>query len=870
MGKALIIAEKPSVAIDIAKALGGFKKVTDGKDFYQESANYVLSSAVGHLVELCLPNELDKKKGKWSFANLPIIPDEFSLKPIERTEPRLRLLKKLMKRDDIDRLVNACDAGREGELIFRYIVKLAKCKKPIERLWLQSMTQTSIRDGFEHLRPGRQLEDLAAAAVCRSESDWLVGINGTRALTAFNSRNGGFQLTPVGRVQTPTLAIVVERDQKIKAFVPKGYWEVHAIFGAEAGQYPGRWFKEDFAREEGESDKKAERLWTAAEAEAIVTKCRGKSGIVTEEKKPASQLSPLLYDLTTLQREANGRLGLSAKRTLQLAQRLYEHHKVLTYPRTDSRALPEDYFDTVKKTLTAMKGTNLGVHASKILSEGWLKPSKRIFNNAKISDHHAIIPTLESIEKLDEFERKVYDMVAKRFLAVFFPAAQFEVTTRITRVEGEPFRTDGKILRDPGWMAVYGREEQMDDGEAALVAVKDNETVKTESIEARGLETRPPARFTEATLLSAMEGAGKLVDDEELREAMAAKGLGTPATRAAVIEGLLYEEYLRREGREITSTPKASALMELLQAVDIPALTSPEMTGEWEYKLKQMERGELPRDRFMSEIVDLTQKIVERAKNFEESGFTAKPLGFNAPNGQPMVETLRHYQTEDGKVQLRKVVAGRLLEPSEAKELLEKRLIGPLQGFRSRLGRPFAAAVKLNDANETEFVFDNAPIGADGAKLDLDTQEVIATCPVCGGRVFETMMSFACENTFGDAPTCKMKVGKLILLQPIDRTQVGKLMTAKKTDLLTGFVSQRTRRKFSAYLVMAADGKTSFEFEPRKEGAGKKPFPKKPVHVNGANLPKPAEGEDAKAKAKPVTKATRRSPKKKADEPTKE
>jgi len=870
MGKALIIAEKPSVAIDIAKALGGFKKVTDGKDFYQESANYVLSSAVGHLVELCLPNELDKKKGKWSFANLPIIPDEFSLKPIERTEPRLRLLKKLMKRDDIDRLVNACDAGREGELIFRYIVKLAKCKKPIERLWLQSMTQTSIRDGFEHLRPGRQLEDLAAAAVCRSESDWLVGINGTRALTAFNSRNGGFQLTPVGRVQTPTLAIVVERDQKIKAFVPKGYWEVHATFGAEAGQYPGRWFKEDFAREEGESDKKAERLWTAAEAEAIVTKCRGKSGIVTEEKKPASQLSPLLYDLTTLQREANGRLGLSAKRTLQLAQRLYEHHKVLTYPRTDSRALPEDYFDTVKKTLTAMKGTNLGVHASKILSEGWLKPSKRIFNNAKISDHHAIIPTLESIEKLDEFERKVYDMVAKRFLAVFFPAAQFEVTTRITRVEGEPFRTDGKILRDPGWMAVYGREEQMDDGEAALVAVKDNETVKTESIEARGLETRPPARFTEATLLSAMEGAGKLVDDEELREAMAAKGLGTPATRAAVIEGLLYEEYLRREGREITSTPKASALMELLQAVDIPALTSPEMTGEWEYKLKQMERGELPRDRFMSEIVDLTQKIVERAKNFEESGFTAKPLGFNAPNGQPMVETLRHYQTEDGKVQLRKVVAGRLLEPSEAKELLEKRLIGPLQGFRSRLGRPFAAAVKLNDANETEFVFDNAPIGADGAKLDLDTQEVIATCPVCGGRVFETMMSFACENTFGDAPTCKMKVGKLILLQPIDRTQVGKLMTAKKTDLLTGFVSQRTRRKFSAYLVMAADGKTSFEFEPRKEGAGKKPFPKKPVHVNGANLPKPAEGEDAKAKARPVTKATRRSPKKKADEPTKE
>jgi DNA topoisomerase-3 len=870
MGKALIIAEKPSVALDIAKALGGFKKVTDGKDFFQESANYVLSSAVGHLVELCLPNELDKKKGKWSFANLPIIPDEFSLKPIERTEPRLRLLKKLMKRDDIDRLVNACDAGREGELIFRYIVKLAKCKKPIERLWLQSMTQTSIRDGFEHLRPGRQLEDLAAAAVCRSESDWLVGINGTRALTAFNSRNGGFQLTPVGRVQTPTLYIVVERDQKIKAFVPKGYWEVHATFGAEAGTYPGRWFKEDFARNEDDTDKKAERLWTAAEAEALVAKCRGKAGVVTEEKKPTSQLSPLLYDLTTLQREGNSRFGLSAKRTLQIAQRLYEHHKVLTYPRTDSRALPEDYLDTVKKTLRKMEDGPLGTHAAKILSEGWLKPTKRVFNNAKISDHHAIIPTLEPIDKLDDFERKVYEMVARRFLAVFYPAAQFEVTNRITRVEGEPFKTEGKILRDPGWLAIYGREEQEQDGEAALVPVRENESVKTDEIEARGLETRPPARYTEATLLSAMEGAGKLVEDEELREAMESKGLGTPATRAAVIEGLLYEEYLRREGREISSTPKASALMELLQAVDIPALTSPEMTGEWEYKLKQMERGELPRDRFMAEIVDLTQKIVERAKNFEESGVEAKPLGFNAPNGQPMVETLRHYQTGDGKMQLRKVVAGRLLEPFEAKELLEKRLIGPLQGFRSRLGRPFAAVLKLNDANETEFVFDNAPIGADGAKLDLDTQEAVGTCPVCGGRVFETLMSFACENSFGDAPTCKVKVGKKILLQDIDRTQLVKLLTAKKTDLLTGFVSQRTRRKFSAYLVMAADGKTSFEFEPRKEGAGKKPFARKPVHLNGANLPKPAEGEDAKAQAKPAKKATRRSPGKKTAKPPEE
>jgi DNA topoisomerase-3 len=830
MSKSLIIAEKPSVAGDIAKALGGFKKVADGNESYYESDKFVLSSAVGHLVELCLPGDMDKQKGKWTFAALPVIPDEFALKPIERSEGRLRLLKKLMKRADVTSLINACDAGREGELIFRYIVKLAACKKPIERLWLQSMTPASIRDGFAHLRPGSELEPLASAAVCRSESDWLVGINGTRALTAFNSRNGGFQLTPVGRVQTPTLAIVVERDQKIKNFVPKGYWEVHATFAAKAGMYPGRWFDEKFKKDDANEHARAERLWTEAQARAIEEKCRNKPGIVTEEKKPTTQASPLLFDLTSLQREANSKLGLSAKGTLGIAQRLYEHHKVLTYPRTDSRALPEDYIGTVKDTLRALGSSHLGAFASKILKEGWVKPTKRVFDNAKISDHHAIIPTLESPAKLDDLEKKVYDLVAKRFLSIFYPSAQFEITTRITRVEGEPFKTEGKILVFPGWLEIYGREEQVanDPDQPALVAVEDNERVKTEAIEVKDLMTRPPARYTEATLLSAMEGAGKLIDDEELRDAMAAKGLGTPATRAATIEGLLKEEYIRREGREISSTPKASALMELLQALDIPALASPEMTGGWEYKLKQMERGELPRSRFMEEIVGLTQTIVEKAKGFEESGYEAKPLGFNGPNGKPMVETLRNYQTEDGSFTLRKVVAGRLLEPLEAKELLEKKLIGPLQGFRSKAGWPFAAALKLNDAGETEFVFDNAPVNADGSALDLDATQPIGKCPICGGRVFEVLMSYACENTFGDAPTCKMKIGKKILMQDIDRTQVEKLLTVKKTDLLRGFVSMRTRRKFSAYLVMAADGKTTFEFEPRKDGeAPKKSFFKK-------------------------------------------
>src|SRR5476651_712411 len=791
MGKTLIIAEKPSVAGDISKALGKFEK---NADFY-ENDQYVISSAVGHLLTIAVPEQFEVKRGKWTFAHLPVIPPHFDLLPIEKNEARLKVLVKLIKRKDVTALINACDAGREGELIFRYIVQYAKAKQPIQRLWLQSMTPTAIRDGFAHLRTDGEMIPLADAATCRSESDWLIGINGTRAMTAFNSKTGGFHLTTVGRVQTPTLAILVEREEKIKKFVSRDYWEIHGTFGAQAGEYVGRWFDEKFSKREGDEQSRPERVWEIARAEEIQKKCLGKSGIVTEESKPTTSMSPQLYDLTTLQREANGRFGFSAKNTLGLAQALYEKHKVLTYPRTDSRALPEDYLDTVKQVLKNLKGSHLGTFASKILQEGWVKPTKRVFNNAKVSDHFAITPTLESPEKLDDIERKVYDMVAKRFLSVFYPAAEFEVTTRITRVEGEPFKTEGKILVFPGWLEIYGREEQDADDQAALVPVQEHEKVKTQEIEVKSLETRPPARYTEATLLSAMEGAGKLIEDEELRDAMAAKGLGTPATRAATIEGLLAEEYLRREGREISSTPKASALMELLHAVDIPALASPEMTGEWEYKLKQMERGELARSRFMEEIIGLTQTIVEKAKTFEESGYEPKPLGFNHPNGKPMVETLRNYQTEDGSFTLRKVVAGRLLEPLEAKELLEKRLIGPLQGFRSKAGWPFAAALKLNDKNETEFVFDNAPVNADGTTLDVNTQEPMGKCPICGGRVFELMMSFACENTFGDAPTCKMKIGKKILLQDIDRTQVDKLLTQKKTDLLRGFVSMRTRRK---------------------------------------------------------------------------
>ena len=444
------------------------------------------------------------------------------------------------------------------------------------------MTQGAIRDGFEGLRRDHDMLPLADAARCRSEADWLMGINGTRAMTAFNSKEGGFYKTTVGRVQTPTLAILVEREERIRAFQPRDYWEVHATFAAAAGEYSGRWFDERFQKPADDGEARAERLWDRKRADAIREKCVGKPGVATEESKPASQLSPTLYDLTSLQRDANGRFGFSARTTLALAQALYEKHKALTYPRTDSRALPEDYLGTVKKTLdvfTTQKATGYAVHAARILKQGWVKPNKRIFDNKKISDHFAIIPTMQAPRHLSEAEGKLYDLVVKRFLAVFFPAAEYLVTTRITRVEGEAFKTEGRVMTEAGWLRVYGKEAETSES-PSLVAIKNGEKVRTREIEVRATQTKPPARFTEATLLSAMEGAGKLVEDEELREAMSEKGLGTPATRAQIIEGLIFEDYVHRIGRDLHPTPKAFSLLFALRHFGVIELCSPELTGE--------------------------------------------------------------------------------------------------------------------------------------------------------------------------------------------------------------------------------------------------------------------------------------------------
>jgi len=823
MGKALIIAEKPSVAGDIAKALGGFTKDKSG-EFY-ESGTHVISSAVGHLLELGVPDEHDVKKGKWTFTHLPHIPPRFALNPIEKSAARLKVLQRLIKRKDIDTLVNACDAGREGELIFRRITEFTKAKQPIQRLWLQSMTPASIRDGFAQLRTDASMRPLAAAAESRAEADWLIGINGTRAMTAFNNKTGGFNLTTVGRVQTPTLAIVVEREDKIRKFVARDYWEVLGTFDAKAGQYSGRWFDEKFKKAEGkdiDAELKAERLWTKADADALAAKCLGKPGIVTEESKPSTQLSPLLYDLTSLQREANGRFGFSAKNTLGLAQALYEKHKVLTYPRTDARALPEDYIPTVKKTLDSLRDlAGYSVPAEKILTNDWVRPNKRIFNNAKISDHFAIIPTGVLPKGLSEPEQKLYDLVTRRFLAVFYPAAEYLETVRITRVEGEPFKSVGKVLVKAGWLEIYGKEAAGDDDSPSLVPVQQGEQVKTSNIEVKGSQTKPPPRYTEATLLSAMEGAGKLVEDEELREAMSERGLGTPATRAAVIEGLIYEQYIHRNQRELVPSAKAFTLMALLNGLGIFELTKPEMTGDWEFKLRQMQRGQLERDVFMAEIRALTEHIVGQTKAYEHDTIPGDFGKLNVPCpkcGGEVHENYKKFQCQKCDWNMWKTILGRAFEIEEVETLLREKQVGPLQGFRSKQGFPFAAVMKLSPEGEAKFDFGNDQKDDEhAAPVDFTGKEPLGQCPKCKtGRVFENGMNYVCERATGADRKCDFRTGAIILQQPIEKPQIVKLLAEGKTDLLKGFVSKRTGRKFEAFLKF--DGaKVSFEFAPREK-----------------------------------------------------
>jgi DNA topoisomerase III len=713
MAKILVIAEKPSVGRDLASALpGSFAK--EG-DTHLESDEYVITWAVGHLVQLAEPEEYDEKLKRWRMADLPIVPDGFKLVPRDtKSKKQLKAILKQMTRDDVDRIVNACDAGREGELIFAYIYEVSGVDKPIDRLWISSMTKQAIREGFEKLRPGEQLRDLEAAARSRSEADWLVGMNATRAAT-IRGRAWVGGVVSLGRVQTPTLGLIVKREREIQAFVPEPYRLVHATFDP---RYAGLWFEGEETRIFGD----------LARAEQIVEKVTGKDGIVEKvERKEQSERAPLLYDLTSLQRDANRRFGFSARRTLQAAQSLYEGKKAITYPRTSSRYLSGDMVPQLKPTAATLRPIDdYRAAAAYVLALEQL-PLARVVNDAKVDDHHAIVPTdiEHDVDKFTPDERRVFDLVARRFLAVFHPPARYARTTVITLVEEERFRTRGKVTLAAGWRGVYGLEadadkqaaedEEVEGGE--IPALEQGQSARCVTAELEDKMTKPPPRYSEATLLSAMETAGKLIDDEELREAMKDSGLGTPATRAETIETLIRREYVERVGKDLQATPKGIQVITMLEE---HKLTSPELTGDWEHKLAEIEHGRGDRRAFMDGIAEFTRETVEQIAALDKEKLRPEraELGLcprcGAETGEIIRENAKAYGCTSWKSReepgcgfvVWKRVAGRTLTPEVARQLIEERRTREvLSGFRSRGGKPFRARLVLNGEDKIEFEF---------------------------------------------------------------------------------------------------------------------------------------------------------------------
>lgn len=814
--KKLVIAEKPSVAKDLARVLGHIPK---NGDFY-ENDEWIIDSAVGHLVELFMPDDFDKKLKAWKLTNLPIIPPEFQLKPINNTKKKFQQLKKQLKRKDVEEVINACDAGREGELIFTYIYELSKSKLPIKRLWMLSMTDQAIKDAFANVRDGKELQPLQDAARCRSESDWLIGINGTRAVTLKRSRSAGRKVSTVGRVQTPTLSLVIKREEEINSFEPREFFKITSTFELQEGKYLGVYQKSDFKKSESDKHDRADRIWDKEKADEIFQVVQSSNTAEISETKKRSPQSPgRLYDLTTLQREANRLHHYPASRTLQIAQSLYERHKVITYPRTDSKALPEDYGPTCLNLLNSIQG-ELEPHAKKVLDSNWMDDkNKRIFNNKQISDHFAIIPTSTSPSKLDANEWKIYNLICKRFISIFYPPAQWDVTTRTSDVSGLAFKTEGRVLVEPSWLAIYGKDNQPEDSLPALSS-GDNQKANLLTSELQKDQTKPPPRYSEATLLSAMEGAGKLVDDEELAEALKEKGLGTPATRASTIDHLIKEKYMRREGTQIHPNLKAEDLFHFLDAAGTDILTSPSMTGEWEHKLRLIEDGAMTRDQFMKEITQLTEEFVSKTTGFTETAANLKETPLRSPiNDEPLFEGLGFYQNIEGDFRIPKSVASRRLPVDEVEILLKDRKIGPLDNFMSKAGKPFSAILELDDEYKVNFVFQNNEEQESKEKETIGDAPVVATCPVCQSNIKQTETAYICEQNkkVSEDGECSFRITRKLLDKEIPLEEFKKLISEKKTGLIKGFVSRRTKRPFDANLILKDNGGIGFEFPPRKK-----------------------------------------------------
>lgn len=853
MGKRLVIAEKPSVGEDLSRALG-VKKKDQG---FNESDEYVVTWAIGHMLELQDPEDIDKKYKAWMLKELPIIPKKFKSKVTSRTKEQYKVIKKLLKRDDIDAVVNACDAGREGELIFREIMEHEKVKLPIYRLWLSSMIPDAIREGFQNLLPGEELEGLAASAKSRSESDWLIGINGTRAITKRLQSRAVRQVFSVGRVQTPTLSMLVDRELEVISHVPRPYSKIEAQFQASDHGYRGT-----LHLSKGED---SEKIFEKEKVEEILKALGGvgAKGFATESRKRSLRKPAPLFDLTSLQREANQRFGISAQRTLQAAQRLYEQEKLITYPRTDSKHLPSDYVETLRSSIQGVGNLSQYTPFVKPALEKLSGSDKRIFDDKKVSDHFAIIPTgVQPKRTLEGDDARVFDLVVKRVLAIFHPPAVFEVVDRKTEVNGYNFQSKGRFLKEPGWMAVFGKEEDSSDALAPLIGPE----VDVSDIEVSEHETKPPSRYGEAKLLTLMEFAGKELSDEELFEALEGKGIGTPATRADIIENLIRKDYVRRVGASLRATAKAIRLLDVLKRVDVRRLNSVELTAQIEARLKEVERRLISREDFMEEIVSYIQEVVDQIRDFQyEDLYKDEPVVKCERLGLEFSEYMYGYvakKSEEETVTVRKEYNGRYVDRNLLQELLDNGETRDLDLVYWD-GKPFKGKLVMDEKGEVEalvkegeeYKSTRSKSVAELASEEkvLDEKKLESGYLGQSGTFRRTQDAYYFEisefpKVLGKAPKAMAKgpfIGRLpveVCKRGISEEEAQCFFTEGKTDLLKDFVSKKGRN-FNAKLYVKANGKYGFEFEPRA--------PRK----KAAASKEKSEGTEAKGKSKGKTKA---------------
>jgi DNA topoisomerase-3 len=800
--KLLVIAEKPSVMIDIAKALGGFTKHDD----HYESETHVVAAASGHLLEQQMPRK------KWGFAALPIIPELIPLTPKASQQKRLTHLVTLLSRPDIVGVINACDAGREGELIFREIIEHAECSKPLNRLWLQSMTGEGIRRAFQNIRPNASVEGLAAAGKCRTIADWLIGINITRALTALISAGGGFHKTPAGRVQTPTLAMIVERERSVLAFIPQPYWEAVATIDLGQGTaVEAKWRADGIAAAGDEGT----RIGSAARAIDISTKTTGRPAAVAMKHRLETEAPPMLFKLNDLLADASNRYGFPGDMTLKIAQSLYAEKKVISYPRTEYQHLrPEDDIENVRDQLAHIAATmpDVAEAARQAINLGIDPGNKRVFDSSKVGDHTAIIPIRPDgpMPMLSDTEQKIFDLIVRRFVGAFLPRSETEVVTLTFTVEGETFQAVRKSLLVPGWQMVDGKtaEPAMATGHGLS-----NPEARVVSVEVEAKQTTPPGRYTDGTLLKAMEKAGKLVENEEARKSMSGRGLGTAATRTEILKKLISDGYVTRQGRQLSATPKAMALVQLIERLRLDVLASPEMTGEWEAKLQAIEDDSIAADVFLAEVRRLAVDLVETVKASPTDLVLQELPQITLPGtGEPLVERLLDYSTADGRLRISKVQYGRHLAIHELEQLLRDGVIGELDGFYSAKKRkPYSGCLRWLPAEERcEMFFDSL-------KSDLSADHpTIGTCPCCGGAVRERPAGYVCDGAVGEEAICQLTLKRLWCGRTITPVEAGQLLRDKRTDLLTGFRG-KSGRPFKAHIVISDEGRVGFEF-PAKKG----------------------------------------------------